>query len=202
MPIGRLNSVQFGRFVSGKYRFLKCADFEACPSTQSINQPSNNMGVRRLWSQNGVRRLRGMPSYCADRRLLKETCFRWSVIGLADCRFFFRDTVVLDVSDYLAGRKVAIITIISCPRHFHTLGHVRSSRFLRPADAMGKISTFLWGLSCVMYSMWREASVSEPRTRSKNRQMVLRWSAGICPVCRKYYALFLCRFVIRRFTGK
>ena len=29
MPIGRLELTEFGRFVSGKYRFLKCADFEA-----------------------------------------------------------------------------------------------------------------------------------------------------------------------------
>ena len=57
MPIGRLELDEFGRFVSEKYRFLKWADFEAnmgcldletCPRTQSINQPLNNMGVRRL----------------------------------------------------------------------------------------------------------------------------------------------------------
>ena len=63
-PIDRLELAEFGPFVSGKYRFSKCADFEAktgcadfeaCPRTQSINQPSNNMGVRRLW---------GISSYC------------------------------------------------------------------------------------------------------------------------------------------
>ena len=27
MPIGRLELAEFGRFVSGKYRFLKCSDF-------------------------------------------------------------------------------------------------------------------------------------------------------------------------------
>ena len=34
-----------------------------CPRTQSINQPSNNMEVRRLCSKNGVRRLWGISSY-------------------------------------------------------------------------------------------------------------------------------------------
>ena len=48
MPIDGVNLAEFGRFVSGKYRFLKCADFEAYPRSQSINQPSNIVGVRRL----------------------------------------------------------------------------------------------------------------------------------------------------------
>ena len=34
-PIGRLDLEEFGRFLSGKYRFLKCADFEA--RTESAN---------------------------------------------------------------------------------------------------------------------------------------------------------------------
>ena len=54
MPIVRLKLAEFGRFVSGKCRFLECADFEAYPRTQSINQPLNNMRVRRLWSKSGV----------------------------------------------------------------------------------------------------------------------------------------------------
>ena len=29
MPIGRVKLAEFGRFVSGKYRFLKCTDFAA-----------------------------------------------------------------------------------------------------------------------------------------------------------------------------
>ena len=29
MPIDRLELAEFGRFVSGKYQFLKCADFAA-----------------------------------------------------------------------------------------------------------------------------------------------------------------------------
>ena len=35
MPIGRLELAEFGRFVSRKYRFLKCADFEAYPRTDT-----------------------------------------------------------------------------------------------------------------------------------------------------------------------
>ena len=38
MPISRLELAEFGRFVSGKYRLLKCADFEAYSRVQSINQ--------------------------------------------------------------------------------------------------------------------------------------------------------------------
>ena len=48
-PIGRLELAEFGRFVSRKHRFLKCADFEAYPHSQSINQPQSSMWVRRLW---------------------------------------------------------------------------------------------------------------------------------------------------------
>ena len=35
MPIGRLELAEFGRFVSGKYRFLKCADFAAYPRART-----------------------------------------------------------------------------------------------------------------------------------------------------------------------
>ena len=62
-PIGRLELAEFGWFVSGKYRFLKCTDFEAYPRSQSINQPLKNVRVRRLWSKNGVRRLWDLSSY-------------------------------------------------------------------------------------------------------------------------------------------
>ena len=65
MPISRLELAEFGRFVSGKYRFLKRADFEAYPRTQSINQPLKNIRVRRLWGKHGVRRLWGISSYMA-----------------------------------------------------------------------------------------------------------------------------------------
>ena len=41
-----------------------CTLYTPCLSNQSINQPSNYSGVRRLWSKNGVRRLWGIPSYC------------------------------------------------------------------------------------------------------------------------------------------
>ena len=71
MPIGGLKLAELGRVVSGKCRFLKCADFEAYPRTQSINQPSNNMGVRRLWSKNGVRRLWGISSYSINQSTIE-----------------------------------------------------------------------------------------------------------------------------------
>ena len=62
MPIDKLELAEFGRFFTGKYRFLKCADFEAYPRTQSINQPSNNMGVRRL---------RGISSYSINQSTIE-----------------------------------------------------------------------------------------------------------------------------------
>ena len=68
-PIGRLELAEFGRFGSGENRFIKCPDFEAYPRTQSINQPSNNMRVRKLWSKNGVRRLWGVSSYSQIQQL-------------------------------------------------------------------------------------------------------------------------------------
>ena len=40
MPIGRLELAEFGRSLSGKYRPLKYADFEAYPRSQSQN-PTN-----------------------------------------------------------------------------------------------------------------------------------------------------------------
>ena len=63
MPIGRLELAEFGRFVSGKYRFLECVDFEVYLRTQSVNRPLNIMGVRGLWGKNGVRRLWGISLY-------------------------------------------------------------------------------------------------------------------------------------------
>ena len=69
MPIGRLKLAEFGRFVFGKYRFSKCADFEAYPRTQSINQPLNNMGMRRLCSKNGVCRLWGISSWSINQSI-------------------------------------------------------------------------------------------------------------------------------------
>ena len=43
--------------------------------TQSINQSLNDMGVRRLWNKNGVRRLRGVASYTVH-------CYGDGCIGL------------------------------------------------------------------------------------------------------------------------
>ena len=56
----------------------ECADFEAYPRTQSINQPSNNMGVRRLWSKHGVRRLWNVSAYFVHKIHCKNSnTFRW-----------------------------------------------------------------------------------------------------------------------------
>ena len=80
MPIGRLELAEFGRFVPGQYRCLKwadfaaktgCADFAGFSRTQSINQPSNNMGVRRLCSKNGVRRFCGVFSYSINQSTIE-----------------------------------------------------------------------------------------------------------------------------------
>ena len=38
MRVGRLKLVEFDRFVSGKYRFLKCADFEGKNGVRRQNE--------------------------------------------------------------------------------------------------------------------------------------------------------------------
>ena len=51
MPIGRQELAEFGRFVAGKYRFLKCADFEAYPYTKmirEIRQTGKPYGLNKL----------------------------------------------------------------------------------------------------------------------------------------------------------
>ena len=52
MAISGRDLVEFGRFVSGQYRFLKCADFEAYPSpwTNAVDFPVKSYR-QILWSR-------------------------------------------------------------------------------------------------------------------------------------------------------